>query len=144
MQHFLITGDRFTPIGIYPENTWENDGTHGAINWSSVYRFGMEGRDGNKECITTFPESIWNKLKGETFYVDVEATNPQIRITTGWWGAQYGSDFMPGNERLKDNGDGTFTLTVNLTGDPILDLVDVQHLLLTGDRYTPLRIRCNW
>ena len=145
VQHFLITGDRFTPIGIYPENTWENDGTHGAIAWSSVYRFGMEGRDGNKECITTFPESIWNKLKGETFYVDVEATNPQIRITTGWWSTDWtGGDFMPGNERLKDNGDGTFTLTVNLTGDPILDLVDVQHLLLTGDRYTPLRIRCNW
>ena len=145
VQHFLITGDRFTPIGIYPENTWENDGTHGAIAWSSEYRFGMEGRDGNKECITTFPESIWNKLKGETFYVDVEATNPQIRITTGWWSTDWtGGDFMPGNERLKDNGDGTFTLTVNLTGDPILDLVDVQHLLLTGDRYTPLRIRCNW
>ena len=145
VQHLLITGDRFTPIGIYPENTWENDGTHGAIAWSSEYRFGMEGRDGNKECITTFPESIWNKLKGETFYVDVEATNPQIRITTGWWSTTWtDNDFMPGNERLKDNGDGTFTLTVNLTGDPILDLVDVQHLLLTGDRYTPLRIRCNW
>ena len=144
-QHFLITGDRFTPIGIYPENTWENDGTHGAIAWSSQYRFGLEGRDGKKECITTFPETIWNKLKGETFYVDVEATNPQIRITTGWWSTDWtGGDFMPGNERLKDNGDGTFTLTVNLTGDPILDLVDVQHLLLTGDRYTPLRIRCNW
>ena len=145
VQHFLITGDRFTPIGIYPENTWENDGTHGAVAWSSQYRFGLEGRDGKKECITTFPETIWNKLKGETFYVDVEATNPQIRITTGWWSTDWtGGDFMPGNERLKDNGDGTFTLTVNLTGDPILDLVDVQHLLLTGDRYTPLRIRCIW
>ena len=51
---------------------------------------------------------------------------------------------LPGNERLKDNGDGTFTLTVNLTGDPILDAVDVQHFLLTGDRYTPLRIRFKW
>ena len=145
VQHFLITGDRFTPIGIYPEIAWENDGTHGAISWSSSYRFGLEGRDGNNECITTFPATVWNKLKGETFYVDLEATNPQIRVTTGWWSTTWtGDDIFAGNERLTDNGDGTFTLAVNLTGDPILDAVDVQHFLLTGDRYTPLRIRFKW
>lgn len=143
-QHFLLTGDRYTPLGIYPENAWANDGTAGAISWSSAYRFGLEGHDGNNECITTFPETIWNKLKTETFYVDLEATNPQIRVTSGWWTGQWGNDVMPGDERLKDNGDGTFTLTVNLTGDPLVDLLDQQHFLLTGDRYTPLRIRFQW
>ena len=144
-EHFLMTGDRYTPIGIYPENAWENDGTHGAIAWSSNYRFGLEGRDANKECITVFPETIWNKLKTETFYVDIEASNPQIRVTTGWWSTTWtGDDIYPGNERLVDNGDGTMTLTVNMTGDPILDLLDQQHFLLTGDRYTPLRIRMKW
>jgi hypothetical protein len=145
VQHFLITGDRFTPLGIYPENAWENNGTAGAIAWSSQYRFGLEGRDGNKECITTFPETIWNKIKAETFYVDLEGENPQIRVTTGWWSTTWtGDDIFSGNERLTDNGDGTFTLAVNMTGDPILDLLDVQHFLLTGDRYTPLRIRFQW
>ena len=145
VQHFLVTGDRFTPIGIYPESAWENDGTHGAISWSSNYRFGLEGRDGNNECITTFPATVWNKLRTETFYVDLEATNPQIRVTTGWWSTTWtGDDIFAGNERLTDNGDGTYTLAVNLTGDPILDAVDVQHFLLTGDRYTPLRIRFKW
>ena len=46
----------------------------------------------------------------------------------------------PGNDRLKDNGDGTFTLEINLTGDPILDVLDAQHLLFTGDRFTPLKL----
>ncbi len=143
-QHLLLTGDRYTPLGIYPENAWANDGTHGAISWNSTYRFGLEGNDGNNECITTFPATIWNKLKTETFYVDLEATDPQIRVTTGWWSGQWGDDVTPGDERLKDNGDGTFTLTVNLTGDPIVDLLDQQHFLLTGDRYKPLRIRFQW
>ena len=144
-EHFLLTGDRYTPIGIYPENAWENDGTTGAISWSSGYRFGLEGRDANKECLKVFPETIWNKLKTETFYVDIEATNPQIRVTSGWWSTTWtGDDIYAGNERLKDNGDGTMTLEVNLTGDPLVDLLDQQHFLLTGDRYTPLRIRMKW
>lgn len=144
VQHLLITGDRFTPLGIYPENAWANDGTSGAISWTSQYRFGLEGNDGNNECITTFPETIWNKLKTETFYVDLEGENPQIRITTGWWSTTWGDDIFQGNERLTDNGDGTFTLAVNLTGDPIIDMLDQQHFLLTGDRWTPLRIRFQW
>ena len=144
-QHILFTGDRYTPIGLYPETAWENDGTVGAVSWNGAYRFGMDGRDGNNECLLTFPEPVWNKLKTGTFYLDLEATNPQIRVVTGWWNDQWlGDDIYPGNERLTDNGDGTFTLTLNLAGHSIIDSMDQQHLLFTGDRYTPLRIRIKW
>ena len=144
-QHFLMTGDRYTPLGIYPENAWANDGTHGAISWSSEYRFGLEGRDPNKECLAVFPETIWNKIKTETFYLDVEATDPYFRITTGWWSTNWtGGDLGPWSDCVKDNGDGTFTVTINMVGDSILDLLDQQHLLFTGERYTPLRIRMQW
>ena len=144
-QHLLFTGDRYTPIGLYPEIAWENDGSVGAISWSSQYRFGMDGHDGGNECLITFPETPWNKLKTGTFYLDLEATDPDIRVTTGWWSTTWtGNDFYRGSEGLTDNGDGTFTLTVNLAGDSIVDLLDQQHLLFTGDRYTPLRIRIKW
>ena len=147
-QHLLFTGDGYTPIGLFPEVAWENDGSIGAISWSSTYRFGMDGHDGNNECLLTFPETVWNKLKTGTFYLDLEATNPQIRVVTGWWGAQWpngaDADIMPGNELLTDNGDGTFTLKLNLAGYPIIDSMDAQHLLFTGDRYTPLRLRIKW
>ena len=83
----------------------------------------------------------WVIIKTETFYLDLEATDPQIRVTTGWWTTTWtGDDIFTGNEHLKDNGDGTFTLEVNLTGDPILDIIDAQHLLFTGDRFTPLKL----
>ena len=144
-QHFLLTGDRYTPLGIYPENAWENDGTVGGVSWNSIYRFGLEGRDGNNECLRVFPETIWNKIKTETFYLDVEATDPYFRITTGWWSTNWtGGDLGPWNDCVTDNGDGTFTLTLNLVGDSIVDLLDQQHLLFTGDRYTPLRLRFQW
>jgi len=35
-------------------------------------------------------------------------------------------------------------LTVQLAGEPIIDQMDQQHLLFTGDRYTPIRIRIQW
>ena len=50
-------------------------------------------------------------------------------------------DFQPGNDdRLVDNGDGTWTLEISLADDPLVELIDAQHLLFTGDRYTPLKL----
>ena len=63
--------------------------------------------------------------------------SPQIRVTSGWWSSTWtGDDIFPGNELLTDNGDGTYSLAVTLAGDPLLDLVDVQHLLFTGSGYS--------
>ena len=155
-QHLLFTGDRYTPIEIYfKEDVWVDGGGHwetvetvlwqnpgaGAVSWNGTYRFALEGHDGNNECIAEFPQDIWDKLKSETFYLMLEATDPQIRVTSGWWSTTWtGDDIFPGNERLTDNGDGTFTLEVNLAGDPLVDYLDEQHLLFTGDRYTPVKI----
>ena len=155
-QHLLFTGDRFTPIEIYFEKEewvggghmeivdvpfWTNEvGT--AVSWSGTYRFALEGHDGNNECIAEFPQDLWDRIKTETFYLKVEATDPQIRVTTGWWsGSWCDKDFQPGNdERLVDNGDGTWTLEINLTDPAYVDLLDEQHLLFTGDRFTPIKI----
>ena len=150
-QHLLFTGGGFIVEGIYlmedgPAELvfWENDGSHGAAAWDGVYRFGLEGRDGNNECIATFPEAVWEKLKTGTFYLKLSGDNPQVRVTTGWWSTTWtGADIQPGNERLADNGDGTWTLTVDLTGDAaILELLDEQHLLFTGGGFTPLKLYC--
>ena len=151
-QHLLLTGDRYTVEEIYFEeeiwvdgggdqevknSIWKNDGSGGAVSWNGIYRFGLDGHDGNNECIATFPQDIWDRLKTETFYVVIAATDPQIRVTSGWWSTTWtGDDIFPGNERLADNGDGTFTLTVNLTGDPLVDVLDDQHLLFTGSGYS--------
>ena len=120
---------------------WENPGA-GAVSWNGTYRFALEGTDGNSEAIAEIPADIWAKLKSETFYLLLEATDPQVRVTTGWWSTTWtGADFQPGtSELLVDNGDGTWTLEINLTGDPILDAMDVEHLLFTGDRYTPVKL----
>ena len=126
---------------IVKKSIWKNDGSHGAISWSGEYRFAGEGFETGEE-VYIFPADVWAKIKSETFYILLEATDPQIRVTTGWWTTNWtGDDIFPGNELLKDNEDGTFTLEVNISEDQaLLDLVDVQHLLFTGDRYTLLEI----
>ena len=48
----------------------------------------------------------------------------------------HGYHERPKQDRLADNGDGTYTLTVDLAGDPLLDVLDAQHLLFTGSGYT--------
>ena len=149
--HLLFTGSGYTVEEIYfielvaggggsSENVfWENSGA-GAVSWNGTYRFGLDGHDGNNECITTFPQDIWDKIKSSTFYLVVEATDPQIRVTNGWWDTQWLTDFQPGNDLLTDNGDGTWTLEINISGDPLVDTIDEKHILFTGDRFTPVKL----
>ena len=150
-QHLLFTGDRYTVEEIYFAEdvwvdgpgmqevkvpVWTNGGSLGAISWSGDYRFASEESKTGEECYAV-PMDVWQRLKTETFYVTIKGEDPQIRVTSGWWSTTWtGADIQPGNELLTDNGDGTWTLTVNLAGDPLLDVVDAQHLLFTGDRYT--------
>ena len=123
---------------------WENDGSYGQISWSSDYRFALEGTNGNGDAIVAeIPADIWSILKDGTFYMTISAPDAfQIRINTGWWSFDGDGvhDIHRGDERLVDNGDGTFTLAVTMSEEPlksgIYDLVDVQHLLFTGSGYT--------
>ena len=129
---------------------WKNSDPagNGAASWNGTYRFGLEGHDDNGECIATFPEDVWNIIKTGTFYVLYSAADPtsyQIRVTNGWWDAQWmgaDQDIAPWNmaERIIDNGDGTFYIEVNFGDDPIVGTLDQKHLLLTGSGYTPLEI----
>jgi hypothetical protein len=149
----VITGDNYTltkvtiPAPVTETVIWKGDGS-AAVSWNGIYRFGLEGHDGNNECIATFPADVWNKIKTGPFYMQYKAADPysyQIRITTGWWSIQWlgqDNDIAPWNmsERIKDNGDGTFYIEVNFGNDPIVGSLDVEHLLLTGNGYTPLKL----
>ena len=123
---------------------WENDGTYGQIAWSSDYRFALEGTNGNGDAIIAeIPAATWAIMKDGTFYMTISGGDAyQIRINTGWWSFDGDGvyDIHNGDERLVDNGDGTFTLAVTMSEEPlksgIYDLVDVQHLLFTGNGYT--------
>jgi hypothetical protein len=153
-QHLLFTGSGYSVEEIYfieivhgggggGSNEmvfWQGDGSAGAVSWNGTYRFALEGHDYNNECIGEFPQDVWDKIKTTTFYLVVEATDPQIRVTNGWWDTQWQSDFQPGNDLLTDNGDGTWTLEINIAGDPLVDTIDEKHILFTGDRFTPLKL----
>jgi len=122
---------------------WENPDPagYGEISWNGTYRFGLEGTDVNNECITTLPAESWDIIKNGTFRLQFAATAAQLRITTGWWSTTWtGNDIMAGDERIVDNGDGTYYIEINFAGDPIVDLLDDQHLLFTGGGYTPLEL----
>ena len=165
-QHLLFTGNGYTPMALYfSEDVWvegeghleivktslwknEDPEGNGVISWSGKYRFGLEGNDGNNECIATFDADTWNKIKTEKFYmmyVPADPTSYQIRVTTGWWSVQWlgaDNDIAPWNmaDRIIDNGDGTFYIEVEFGEDPILDVLDEQHLLFTGNGYTPMEL----
>ena len=154
VQHLLFTGSGYTVEEIYfieivsgggggadEVVIWQGDGSAGAVSWNGTYRFSNEESKTGEE-IYAIPMDQWEKIKSGTFYLDLEGTDPQIRVTTGWWTTNLtADDIQPGNELLTDNGNGTWTLKINLSDAPdLLDLVDVQHLLFTGDRYTPLKL----
>ena len=118
---------------------WENPDPAGigSVSWSGQYRFGLEGTDGNNECVATFPAETWDIIKNGTFILKFEpaADAYQIRATTGWWSFDGDgvNDIHGGDERIVDNGDGTYSLTYTLSEEPlksgIYDLIDQQHLL---------------
>lgn len=136
-------GDVYTNTE-YRKIIWRNSG-YGAVDWDnnatkSLYRFGYQKSNfSNSECITTFPETVWNQIKSGTFYLVVEGTNPCIRVTNGWWDVQWQSDFTPVNG-LINNGNGTWTLAINLAGSDLVNTIDQKHLLFTGTRFTPVKL----
>jgi hypothetical protein len=130
---------------------WENPDPAGigAVSWSGQYRFYGEGNaDSNNECIAMIAADHWNIIKTGTFYLKFApaADAYQIRANTGWWSFDSAGayDIHGGDERIIDNGDGTFSLAYTLSEEPlasgILGLIDEQHLLFTGNGYTPLML----
>lgn len=107
----------------------------GEIMWSFDYRFAPESNSSGEECYA-FPQDVWERLKTDTFYVTIKGDYPMIYLNDGWWSCTYtGNSIQPGNQLLADNGDGTWTLTVNFAGEPILDVMDSRHMLFTGGGY---------
>ena len=157
VQHLLFTGGGFTPLELYFEEEiwvddggnsggkevviWESDGSTGEVNWDGTYRFSSESNKTGEE-IYAIPDDVWAKMMSGTFYLQAKGSDwVQMRITTGWWTTSWtGEDITTGNERIVDNGDGTYHIEINFAGDPILDVIDVQHLLFTGGGFTPLKI----
>ena len=130
---------------------WENPDPAGigSVSWSGQYRFYGEGNaDSNNECIAMISADHWNIIKTGTFYLKFApaADAYQIRANTGWWSFDGDGvyDIHGGDERIIDNGDGTFSLAYTLSEEPlasgILGLIDEQHLLFTGSGYTPLAL----
>ena len=130
---------------------WENPDPEGigSVNWSGQYRFYGEGNaDTNNECIAMIAAAHWDIIKNGTFYLKFApaADAYQIRANTGWWSfdGDGAYDIHGGDERIIDNGDGTFSLAYTLSEEPlksgIQGLIDEQHLLFTGSGYTPLKL----
>ena len=130
---------------------WENPDPEGigSVSWSGQYRFYGEGNaDPKGECIAMIAAPHWDIIKNGTFYLKFApaADAYQIRANTGWWSFDGDGvhDIHGGDERIIDNGDGTFSLAYTLSEEPlasgILGLIDEQHLLFTGSGYTPLKL----
>ena len=158
-QHLLFTGTGYTPlklvvteevwvpggsVEIVRTSIWKNDDPagNGETGWGGKYRFCLEGHDANNECIAEIPADLWEKMKAETFYLHFQGSDwVDMKVTSGWWNNDWtGANIQTGDERFVDNGDGTFTLAITFEGDPILDVLDEQHLLFTGGGYTPLEL----
>ena len=164
VQNLLFAGSGFQILKIYTSeevwvpggaveivrtSIWKNDGSVGAAAWSgSPYRFGMEGMDGNNECVATIAPDVWEKMKTTPFKVQVQPATEggawQIRVLDGWWSvgndASGALDFTASSEGMVDNGDGTFTFELDVKthpspDTPLVDIIDAQHLLFAGDGF---------
>lgn len=154
-QHLLFTGSGYKLLEIYQQKEvwiegdggpsevviWENDGSAGAIDWSSQYRFSNEEHKTGEE-IFAIPMDQWEVIKNGSFFLEAQGSDwVQMRITTGWWSTTWtGDDITTGSERIETLENGKYRIEINFKGDPILDVLDDQHLLFTGGGYTPLRL----
>ena len=128
---------------------WENDGSIGEGSWGNTYRFALEGKNGGDASVE-LPADLWGLLKSGPFSMTVQPVADwwQIRVLTGYWQGQWPSDDSSGNgdinvnwtDIVADNGDGTFTVTIDFTGHGILDLMDEQNLLFAGQGFQILKI----
>lgn len=154
-QHLLFTGDGYKLLEIYQEKEvwvdgdegpqevvlWENDGSHGAASWDGVYRFCNEEHV-TGEQIHSFTMDEWSIIKDGIIYVLLDVTeNPNIRVTTGWWTGAYGGNEHNCIDMCEDHDSGKKVLMLNIKEEGSLyGNIDEQHLLFTGDGYTPLKI----
>ena len=81
-------------------------------------------------------------MKTTPFNVDIKPNEGaewwQVRILDGWWevGNNDANDITPAYEGLVDNGDGTFTFSVDLASKPdLVAVLDAHHLLFAGDGF---------
>ena len=124
---------------------WENTNGVGPTSWQATtpYRFSIEGGDSQNECIAEIPAAVWAGMKTTPFTVNItpDATKEwwQVRILDGWWTTDDGgtNDITPEYAGLVNYGDGTYAFQVDLSTKPeLVNLMDTQHLLFTGDAYT--------
>ena len=144
---------QFTPAVPEPEPIepvtegviWENTNGVGPTSWepATPYRFSIEGGDSQNECIAEIPAAVWAGMKIAPFTVNItpDATKEwwMVRILDGWWTTddKGASDITPETTGLVNYGDGTYAFQVDLSTKPeLVNLMDTQHLLFTGDAYT--------
>ncbi|MCQ2146585.1 MAG: IPT/TIG domain-containing protein [Bacteroidales bacterium] len=157
-KHFLFAGNDFTVNKMYfieqvvsdgkpqPKPLWDNDGTVGPASWASgsPFRFALEGHDGSNECCGEISPEGWEIMKTKTFYATFSGDGAQIRIVTGWWSDQYkvgadeDGDYRTSSECVTDNGDGTYTIEINLAGSDLAAAMDEKHFLFAGNDFTIL------
>lgn len=138
-------------VSLEPQLTviWKNDNVeYYPGDWKTYFRFGLDGRDDNNECIETFSQDVWNVIKNGTFYLKFRPTSNSftLRIDTGWWDFQ-NINVTSGSNFIKNNVDGTYYILINFS-DPsfcngdIKDQLDDHHLLFTGTGYIPIELYC--
>ena len=116
---------------------WEWDGSsNNHTNEWHPGRFAPEWRN-STEAIISIDDNQWEWMKKVTFYIDfncpfiMPGSSPMIIICTGWWSDYLNDDSNtalpvytePRDDEVNyvlDNGDGTFTIVLNLVGQSIV------------------------